>query len=431
MWALFSPPVSANGLLGEYYPNSDWQGAPALERVDPTLNVYFHLTPLPRPYSVEWTGTLVVPQSGIYGLGVRAVDEARLYLDGQMLVSAGPPGDYVEQLAELRAGPHELRITYQDLAGHSRIHLYWTWPDGRREIIPAGYLWPGKVSPPPAQAAPVLAQELPPLQLQWKATWGGPGHFLEPRDVAVVGESVYVADTGNRRVQVLDREGSVINSWTGVDETFEEPLALGVDSQARLLVLDSPTGWIYRFGPDGQRQGRIAGPATQSYHPRGMAVLPDGRILVADTGGGRILFLDQEGNVSGYFGGPGAAPGQFGEPTDVASDDMGTYYVVEAYNQRLQRIDRQGRTLGHWPIPSSIAFDGPHIDWALDGSLLMSAPEEGAILRYGPDGRLLGRWSQAGPAPLCRPVGLTVDRATGTLYVTDTACHNVVLFQLE
>ncbi len=55
-WALFRTPVAANGLVGRYYANADWEGEPALERVDPELNVYFHLTPLPRPYCVSWSG---------------------------------------------------------------------------------------------------------------------------------------------------------------------------------------------------------------------------------------------------------------------------------------------------------------------------------------------------------------------------------------
>jgi hypothetical protein len=44
---------------------------------------------------------------------------------------------------------------------------------------------------------------------------------------------------------------------------------------------------------------------------------------------------------------------------------------------------------------------------------------------------LLDRWTQAGPAPLCRPVGIFVDDAAGTLYVTDTGCQHVLVFDLE
>jgi DNA-binding beta-propeller fold protein YncE/4-amino-4-deoxy-L-arabinose transferase-like glycosyltransferase len=435
-WALYSYPVTGNGLVGKYYANPDWQGDPTMERIDPILNAYFHLTPLPRPYSVEWTGILDVPESGIYRLGLNAVDQAQLYLDGQRVVETTAPDAYTEELLGLKAGPHDLRITFQDLTGRSRIHLYWTRPNGEHEIIPSAYLRPRQFStqtPPPTPPPPVY--NLPPMELRWQATWGGsgdePGQFTEPRDVAVIGDTVFVADTGNRRVQALGRDGAFQNALTGAEEPFEEPLALGVDGQDQLLVLDSPGGWIYRFDSDGRSLGRIGGPTIQAYHPRGMTILRDDTLVVADTGGSRLLFLDPRGDVKRQIGGVGQALIQFGEPTDVAVDGSGIYYVVEAYNQRLQRVDSEGRGLSLWPIPPSIAHDGPHLAWAPDGSLLVTAPEEGAIQRYTPDGRLLNNWTQAGPTPLCRPVGIYVDDASRTLYVTDTGCHYVHVFELD
>ncbi len=131
------------------------------------------------------------------------------------------------------------------------------------------------------------------------------------------------------------------------------------------------------------------------------------------------------------MGSYGQAPGQFGEPTDATADQNGIYYVIEAYNQRVQRVAGDGTSLGQWPIPPSVALDGPHLAWASDGSLLVSAPEDGAILRYAPDGQLLNRWTQAGDSALCQPVGIYVDADTSTLYVTDTACHRVYVFEIQ
>ncbi len=436
-WALYSFPISRYGLLGKYYSNPDWQGTPEMERIDPVLDVYFHLTPLPRPYSVEWTGTLNVPESGVYHLGLRSVDEARLYLDGQPVIEATTPDEYVETPIDLEMGPHDLRITYQDLTNRSRIHLYWTRPNGEREIIPGPYLWPGHVSPqsPQPYTLPSPAEELPTMELNWQATWGepgdAPGQFTEPRDVAVVDDTVFVADTRNRRIQAFDQDGSFSDTWTGAKELFAEPLALGVDGQNRLLVLDSPEGWIYRFESDGRSLDRFGGPAIQAYHPRGLTVLEDDTLVVSDTGGGRLTFLSPTGNVQRYIGEVGQSLSQFSEPTDVAVDERGIYYVVEAYNQRVQLVDGGGRGLTHWPIPHSIALDGPHLVPAPDGSLLITAPEKGAIQRYSPDGRLLDQWTQAGPKPLCQPVGIYLDNATNTLYVTDTACHHVYVFEIE
>ena len=82
---------------------------------------------------------------------------------------------------------------------------------------------------------------------------------------------------------------------------------------------------------------RIAGPTSQTFHARGMTVLPDDTIIVADTGGARLVFFGPEGAITGRIGSLGSAPGQLREPTDVAVDAGGTYYVLEAYNHRLWR----------------------------------------------------------------------------------------------
>jgi DNA-binding beta-propeller fold protein YncE len=195
--------------------------------------------------------------------------------------------------------------------------------------------------------------------------------------------------------------------------------------------LDPPEGWIYRFDSSGNFLDRIGGPAIRAYHPRGLSVLEDDTLVMADTGGGRLLFLTPTGDIKHQIGEVGEGLSQFSEPTDVAVDERGVQYVVEAYNQRVQVVDSEGRGLVHWPIPHSVAYDGPHLAMAPDGSLLITAPEQGAIQRYTRDGRLLDQWTQAGPNSLCRPVGIYLDEATRTLYVTDTACHRVYVFEVE
>jgi hypothetical protein len=441
--ALYHRPVSANGLLGRYYSNPDRAGEPAFERIDPTLNMYFHLTPLPRPYSVEWSGALEVPYDGVYTFGLRAVDGATLYLDGEAVLTTRSPDQLEETYTTLTRGVHALRITYRDTLGRSRIHLTWTRPGGEREIIPTPYLWPSASGARTASALPETPSPHEPtasLDLVWRATWGGPGdadgQFNEPRDVAVLGNAVYVADTGNRRVQVFDRTGAFRAAWYGgAGDDFVEPLALGISGTGQVLVLDSLPGWIYRFTPDGDPIDRLAGPATGMFHPRGMTVLPppvgstDAEIIVvADTGGARLMLYDSAGALVGQLGEYGQAPGQLHEPTDVLRDASGAYLVLEAYNQRLQRLDRWGNSLAIWSIPASIAYDGPHMDWAPDGSLLVTSPGEGALLRYATDGRLLGRWTEAGGIPMQRPVGITVDES-GAVYVTDTLTQQVYVFE--
>ena len=136
--------MRANGLLGKYYANANWDGWPVMERVDALLDMYFHITPLSRPYSVVWSGVLVAPESGMYELGLSSKDDSVLYVDGGPVVATHRPATYTGGWVDLDAGAHSLRVTFQDVSGYSRIHLYWTPPGGSTEVIPSEYLWPGE-----------------------------------------------------------------------------------------------------------------------------------------------------------------------------------------------------------------------------------------------------------------------------------------------
>lgn len=442
-WALYAPPITNHGLQGAFYPNERWEGQPALQRIDPFLDTYFHFTPLRRPYTVEWTGVLEVPQSGLYRLGLRAVAEARLYLDGQLLVSTLQPNEYIDAPITLEQGRHDIRILFKDNTDRSRIHLYWSTPGGEFGPIPSENLWPplGRF---PEKAEPLPQVKAAVLELLWVTSLGSPGdqpgQFFEPRDVAVLANGdLVVADTVNRRVQIFPAGAPPLftpspepgHILTGDGFPFEEPLAVGVNGRDEILVLDSTLQWIYRYDAAGNFIDRFGGPTAFLFHPRGMTVFADDTLAVADTGQSRLTFFSPDGAQAGSLGGLGSGPGQFNEPTDVVRDEQGTYYVAEAMNNRIQRLDAGGNPLGQWAIPPAYAFDGPHLALGPDGSLFVTESQNASLLRYAPDGTLLDQWHAIGPINLAAPVGIYFDALTQRLFVTDIWTHRVHIFEVR
>jgi len=140
--ALYVLPVKSEGLLGEYYPNADWSGQPALVRIDLSIDFYFHVLPLPRPYTVEWQGKIAIPLAGTYRFGTQSIDDSHLYIDGQQVVENVERDRYMEGTISLESGLHDITLRFRDQTSHSRIWLYWTLPEGEREIIPSFYLLP-------------------------------------------------------------------------------------------------------------------------------------------------------------------------------------------------------------------------------------------------------------------------------------------------
>jgi beta-glucosidase len=78
------------GLLGEYFGTPDFSGAPVIERVDVRFRFWrLSFAPLeqtPPTFSVRWSGKLTVPSTGAYSLGLANSGDARIYLDGKLLV---------------------------------------------------------------------------------------------------------------------------------------------------------------------------------------------------------------------------------------------------------------------------------------------------------------------------------------------------------
>jgi DNA-binding beta-propeller fold protein YncE len=132
--------------------------------------------------------------------------------------------------------------------------------------------------------------------------WGGgigsegslPLQFNDPHDLAIDSEGrLYVADRGNQRVQVLDKEGNFITRWS----QFGKPSAIAVD-KSNIYVADgmSDSHW----NPGWERGIRVADIKTGYIK----AFLPD---VEATRGAGtEFLGVDTKGNIySGASGRPG------------------------------------------------------------------------------------------------------------------------------
>jgi 4-amino-4-deoxy-L-arabinose transferase-like glycosyltransferase len=142
--------VPVHGLLGNYYKGDSWSTPQAFSRIDPFLDSYFHLIPLERPYTVDWSGQIKIPDDGGWTFGLRINGKAQVFIDDQLVVNATEPsnnnsseaGDPIEGTIMLKAGSHSIHVRYLDYLGDSRLHLYWTSPDGQKQIVPTDALLP-------------------------------------------------------------------------------------------------------------------------------------------------------------------------------------------------------------------------------------------------------------------------------------------------
>ncbi|MFN2251031.1 MAG: VWA domain-containing protein [Anaerolineae bacterium] len=185
---------------------------------------------------------------------------------------------------------------------------------------------------------------------RWGSRGPGRGQFEAPEDVAVDADldRLYVADTGNRRVQVLNRRTGVFqDSWTDVGL----PRGVAVASDGTVYVSDADGHRVLAFDPEGSLVGTLGEPGRddgQLDAPLGVSVGPDGLVYVADSGNQRVQWFEASGAFSGLLSlDSRAAPG--GIPRDVGVDAAGDLYV--AVDRGLLRYRGRTKYSGvEWPL---------------------------------------------------------------------------------
>lgn len=440
---LFKEPVAANGLLGRVFANDQWRGPEVWAAIDPQMNIVYHVTPVPQPFTVEWTGKIAIPQGGRYLFALEAIDDARLEIDGREIVTTRAPGITEDGPAELEAGLHDIRVLYAARTTHSRINLQWVPPGGERVPVPGRVLFPpmgdyGNVDMPILAAlAPPPVATLPPSQPEAVAPADEPRPLssdirivatglADPSGVAAGKDgAVFAVDTGNRRVLRLEPSSEEGTPLVGGEEDFGEPFDAGTDGEGNLYVLDSEAATIAVFGPDGTYERTIRPQPALVSRARGLFVAPSGELWIANTPGQRIVVLDSEGELVREFP---VWPDQNAQVTDVVVSADGSIFAAVLGINKLVRYDAEGVRVLSWDIPPANTMEGPHLALDAQGALYVTQPEESRIARYTPDGVQTGYWQLPLPPDMVKPVGIAIQSTGGgpVLWVTDSQSGRLV-----
>ena len=187
--------------------------------------------------------------------------------------------------------------------------------------------------------------------------------LFEPQDIVIDREKniLYFSEPGRHQVRRIDLSNGTItvaagNSEQGdtgegalaIDARLNTPTGLGLDRNAALLIADSLNFKVKRVAPDGTistiagdgRSASLGDGGLAAFaefdSPQGLAVTPEGTLLVADTQNHRVreIGLDRviqpfAGTGSPGFSGDGGAAleAELELPFDVAIDRVGNTYI--------------------------------------------------------------------------------------------------------
>ena len=284
----------------------------------------------------------------------------------------------------------------------------------------------------------------PTFVVAWGASGEEPGALSQPTGIAVAADgTVFVADTGNHRIQAFAPDGSFLRGFGSEGRgagQFLRPMDLDVGSDGLLYVAEFGGDRIQVFRQDGELVRTLA-PEDNAVGPldgaAGVLAAPDGSVFVADFYGGRVLHFRRDGGVA-QIGAPGRVlAGRLHYPTDLEWLD-GRLVVADAYNHRIQLFDAEGRSVARWGGPLGLGLPGARPGWfrvatgvASDAKerLYVADFENHRIQVFSSAGELLLVFGSrgAGRGQFERPTDLDVG-PDGRIYVVDFGNDRIQVF---
>jgi hypothetical protein len=99
--------------------------------------------PYPPPFSVEWSGNIIIEREGFYLFTLMADDGAVLEVDGKIVVDASHSlRQEKNQTITLSTGLHSIRVRYFNRLLGGSVKLWWTLLGRPRQIVPNEVLVP-------------------------------------------------------------------------------------------------------------------------------------------------------------------------------------------------------------------------------------------------------------------------------------------------
>lgn len=275
------------------------------------------------------------------------------------------------------------------------------------------------------------------------AAGSGEGQLMAPRNLAIGPDgNLYVADSGNHRIQVFDPAGNSLRSWGGFGAQaglFNEPWGIAVD-ESFVYVADTWNHRVQKFTLEGEfvttigQSGTVTDLGDNSdgffFGPRDIVLLPDNRLMVTDTGNHRLQIFDRVGSFIQIVGQQGSFLGQFNEPVGLEVAGSGAVYLADTWNGRIQRFTPDLLPASEWLVDAwagNSTNNKPYL--AVDSAerVYVTDPENYRVLIFDPAGQYLGRFGQfsADTDGFGLPNGIVID-ANNNIYIAD-AGNSVIL----
>lgn len=171
------------------------------------------------------------------------------------------------------------------------------------------------------------------------------GQVRAPRGLFVdKGGKIFVADTGNDRIQIFNPDGTYDNMFgeSGSDEgQFRAPSAVAVNSVGNIYVADTKNKKIKAFSADGMfmfAQGPALGNVTL-VNPVAIACDENKNLYILDSVLKKVIVTDAMGKFLRLWDDSGSLQ----DPASLVYDGKGFFYILDRGTFNVKIFDAEGR----------------------------------------------------------------------------------------
>jgi tripartite motif-containing protein 71 len=260
---------------------------------------------------------------------------------------------------------------------------------------------------------------------------GGAARLNGARGLAVDHQGrIVVADTGDHRVLILSRDGTVEREFGGYgwDEArFDGPSDLAIYPGFYIYVLDRGNHRVQRFDVEGDYVDTIVGEGDADA-PIAIDVGRSGEILLLDADSQSVLVFSQFGEAMPPVGRFGVGEGGLVQPADVAVGPGGEIAVADPGRASVEVFDQFGTHVRSLTAADSLGAVAVVFDTR--SNVLVADEAHGRVVAFSPTGAITATLSGDSEGNPFRPADLAI-APDGDLLVLDGVSGRILRVTMD